>query len=325
MTAATVEITSAGVHDLPAEVYHRDPVPAGSLSSTDARDDDWGLLPPSCPARFRYAKDHPEVRKPKTAWDIGHAAHKLVLGIGPELVLVDRPRWDTNEVKERLRAIRADGNVPLKAADFQAVHDMADAIRKHPIASVLFNPKRGKAEQSLFWVDSRTGVWRRARLDWYPYFNTYRDGRPVNGTGLPGRVIIPDYKTCVSADPQKLEKAVYDHGYHQQADWYLDAFKATCPAGQHPDFQAAFVFVCQEKTPPYLVEVIEPDAMALRIGAYLNRQAVDTYASCVASGRWPGYSATANYLRTGRWPAHDDVELVGLPGWVENRYLQEMP
>jgi hypothetical protein len=307
MATPTVEITSAGVYDIQADLYHRDPVPGGSLSSSGARD----LLPPSCPARYRYDRDHPEERETKPAWDEGHAAHKLVLGTGPELVLVDRPRWDTNEVKAQIKEIRASGGVPLKREPYERVHAMAEVIRKHPVASALFNPARGHAEQSLFWRDPHTGVWLRARLDWYPHFTTYRGGQPVTGQGYPGRLIIPDYKTCHSAAPEKLAKAVYDFGYHQQGAWYIDAVKATCPAGQHPDFEPAFVFVCQEKTPPYLVTVIEPDAMAVRIARHLNRQAIDLYAECVASGRWPGYS--------------DDVELVGLPGWVENRYLQEMP
>lgn len=45
MTTTTWTITEPGVYDLPAEVYHADPVEGGSLSSTGARK----LLPPSCP------------------------------------------------------------------------------------------------------------------------------------------------------------------------------------------------------------------------------------------------------------------------------------
>jgi hypothetical protein len=52
--------------------------------------------------------------------------------------------------------------------------------------------------------------------------------------------------------------------------------------------------------------VIELDALALRIGRDLNRQAIEIYARCSESGVWPGYS--------------DDVESVPLPAWVERAY-----
>ncbi|MGW9447058.1 hypothetical protein, partial [Bacillus mobilis] len=48
-------ITRPGVYDgIPEAVYHRDPVPGGSLSSSGARK----LLAPSCPALFKYDQEH---------------------------------------------------------------------------------------------------------------------------------------------------------------------------------------------------------------------------------------------------------------------------
>src|SRR5690606_21262484 len=137
----------------------------------------------------------------------GTAAHKLVLGTGPELVRIDADEWRTKEIKAEVADVRARGGVPLKPAEWDQAHAMADAIRAHPIASVLFQPGQGKPEQTLIWQDEETGVWCRARLDWLP-----EPGR--------GRLIIPDYKTCRSAAPGALAKAIAEHGYHQQDDWY---------------------------------------------------------------------------------------------------------
>lgn len=300
---ATVEklaITEPGVHpDLPTDVYHADP----ALSSSSARE----LLPPSCPALYRYNADHG--RAPRKTWDIGHAAHHLVLGVGAELVLVDRDRWDTKDVKAQLVDIRERGAVPLKRPEHEQVHDMAAALRAHPVAAALFNPDRGDPEQSLFWRDQPTGVMRRARLDWMPHFTTYTaEGQPTTGRGRPGRIIIPDYKTCASANPDALAKAMNSYGYHMQAAWYIDAVKAVYPMWTHPDAEEpAFVFVCQEKTPPYLVTIVEPDRTALKVGRRLNRQAIEVYAECVRTGVWPPYSL--------------DVELIALPAWVERMHL----
>ncbi|TMU98060.1 PD-(D/E)XK nuclease-like domain-containing protein [Streptomyces sp. DASNCL29] len=276
-------ITEPGIYQMSNEDYHAD---RGSLSSSGARK----LLLPSCPALFRYEQDHPEPRK-KT-FDLGNAAHKLVLGEGPDLVQIDAEEWRTNAVKAEVAAVRAAGAIPLKPSEHEQVHAMADALRRHPVASLLFDPERGTPEQSLFWRDDRTGVMRRARLDWLP------DPRA-------GRLIIPDYKTCRSANPEALARAVDDFGYHQQDDWYRSAAKALGLA----DDDAAFVFVCQEKTPPYVVTVVEMDTGARRIGAARNRRALEIFAECTATGYWPGYS--------------DEIAYLSLPAWAEIRDTQE--
>jgi hypothetical protein len=269
--------------DLSMAAYHGD---RASLSSSGARK----LLPPSCPALFRHEQDHPQ--PPKKTFDIGNAAHREVLGEGPELVLVDAKRWDTNAIRAELAEIRAEGGVPLKRDEYDDVLGMADAIRRHPVASALFNPEFGRPEQSVFWTDGPSGVTRRARFDWLP---APRDGR----------LIIPDYKTCRSAEPSALAKAVDEFGYHQQADWY----RAGALSAGLGDERTAFVFVCQEKTAPYLITVFEPDAAALRIGAAKNRRAIETFATCTESGYWPGYS--------------DAIEYLSLPVWAERRDEEE--
>lgn len=279
----TTVITEPGVYDIPADAYHADPVPGGSLSSSGAR----RLLPPSCPALFRYEQLHG--RKPRRVFEVGHAAHALVLGTGPELVKVDADSWRTNAAKDAAAQARERGAVPLLPDEYAEIHAMADALRAHPVARALFDPDHGTPEQSLFWRDKPSGIWRRAMLDWLP-----DPGR--------GRLIVPDYKTTTCAAPDELSKTVHKYGYHQQHAQYVDGAQALGLGGQ----DAAFVFVFQEKTAPYLVTVIELDALALRIGRDLNRQAIDLYAQCSRSGVWPGYS--------------DDVVLTPLPVWVERAY-----
>ncbi|MEU9498194.1 PD-(D/E)XK nuclease-like domain-containing protein [Streptomyces sp. NPDC048196] len=279
-------VTGPGVYDLTAEEYHADPVPCGSLSSSGAR----RLLPPSCPALFRWEQDHPQ--PPKATFDFGHAAHKLVLGVGPDLVALDFDDWRTKAARQERDELRAAGAVPLLRDDYQQVLDMAAAIRQHPMASRLFEPGSGTAESALVWRDGPTGVMRRALLDW----------RPAPG---PGRMIIRDYKTARSADPAAVARAVHEYGYHQQADWY----RAGCRALGLCDETAEFVFVVQEKTAPYLVTVVQLDAMAMRIGAARNRRAIETYAKCVETGRWPGYA--------------DDVAYLSLPPYAEIRDSEE--
>lgn len=283
-TAAEVE---PGLYDISAEDYHADPVPGGSLTSSGAR----RLLPPSCPALYRWEQDNPQ--PPKTHLELGTAAHKLVLGNGPDIDVIDHDNYTTKTAQQQRDEARDMGALPLLRHEYEQVQAMAEAIRQHPVARILFDPDRGgRPEQTLIWRDQQASVMRRARLDWLPQAG-------------PGRLIIPDYKTCLSAEPDALGRAVHRYGYHQQADWYRSGAQALGLAGE----DAAFVFVCQEKTPPYLVTVVELDATALRIGAARNRRAIDTYAECVEAGHWPAYS--------------DDIAYLPLPIWAEIRETEE--
>lgn len=276
------KITDPGVYDLPVDTYHADPVEGGSLSSTGAR----RLLPPSCPALFRHEQLHG--REPKRVWDLGHAAHRMVLGAGPPIAVIDAPDYKTKAARETRDEAREAGAVPLLTHEYQLAGDMAGALRRHPVASALLDPDRGgRPEQTLVWRDGPTGTWCRSLLDWLP---------PLAPAG---RLIVPDYKTCAAADPDSLERAAYQHGWHQQAAWYLAGLRALGLA----DEDAAFVFVAQEKTEPYLVTVVELDHVALRIGHARNRRALGIYQHCTSTGEWPGYV--------------DGVHLLSLPRWAE--------
>ena len=274
---------STGIWTISEAEYHADTV---ALSSSGAR----AILPPSCPAKFRHFQLHG--RPPKAAFDFGHAAHALVLGVGQPLVVVEADNWMTKAAKEAKAEAHAAGHVPILTKAYEQVVEMAAAIRRHPIAAALLDPATGTAEQSLYWTDARTGVPLRARLDWLPHSTDQR-------------MIIPDFKTALAADLESLAKSIYTYGYHCQADWYKAAVVALGLA-EDP----AFVLICQEKTAPYLVTVVEPDAQALAVGRARNAQAIDLYKTCTDTDTWPGYS--------------EEVELVSLPRWADtDTYIKE--
>lgn len=274
MTAVETAEIIPGLYDIPADLYHSDPIPGGSLSSTGAR------RLADCPARFKWHLDNPE--PPKKAFDIGTAAHKLVLGNGPELVLVDAEKWNTTAIKAEVAAIREAGGVPLKRAELDGVKAMAVALRQHPEAAALLELGSGVAEQSMFW--EADGIWRRARPDWL------RDNE------------IVDYKTTTNVSPDSISKTIHERAYHQQAHWYLEGAHELELVGPN----ARFVFIFQEKQPPYLVTVAELDVTAMDIGRHLNEKALWHYANGRATGHWPGYYPT--------------TALIPLPAWVERQY-----
>lgn len=276
-----VVVTEPGVYAMSNADYHRDPVPAGSLSSTGARK----LVAPSVPALFRAWLDEGE--EPNRNFDLGGAAHRRVLSAGEEIVVVDAENWRTSAAKFERDEAYAAGKVPVLPKEAEQVEAMAEALYRHPVAQILFDPDTGDPEQALFWRDEATGIWRRALLDWMQ--------RPVKGR----RLVVGDYKTCANASPDAVSKAMAAYGYHMQGAWYLDAVRALGLAG---DLEPAFLFVFQEKTYPYLVTVAQPNPEAMLWGARRNREAVDTYQRCVETNTWPGYA--------------DDVISIGLPAYT---------
>jgi hypothetical protein len=279
-------IPGPGAYDLPADVYHADPIPGGSLSSSGAR----RLLPPGCPAKFAYDRDHPPT--PTQAMQLGTAAHRVMLGTGAELVQVDAKDWKTKAAQQARKAALAAGKVALLPADHDRVTAMAEALRQSP-AAALFHPGTGKAEQALFWKDGPTGVIRRALVDF------------LRQPEADGRLIVADYKTADKADEESIKKSINTYGYHLQGAWYADGVRALGLAEDVP-----VVLVVQETSPPYLVNAVQIDDPAMRIGRWRNAQAIGIYAECTRTGVWPGYS--------------DRIEFTGLPHWAESRALEEM-
>ncbi|MCK0517903.1 PD-(D/E)XK nuclease-like domain-containing protein [Williamsia sp. DF01-3] len=275
MTLATATApTEVGIYaDIPDAVYHAD---RNSLSSSGARK----LLPPSCPAIFRYEQDQPP--EIKTEFEFGHAAHTLVLGKGADLVDVGFDSWATKASKEARDAARAAGKTPLKSEDYAKAHAMAAAVKRNPVAAALL--ENGTPELSMYWDDPETGSRLRCRPDWLTHTTT-------------GRPLCVDYKTTAkSAQPAAFGKSAADFGYHQQAPFYLDGLEANGLA------DAAFLFVVQSKVAPYLVSVVELDPEAIALGRDLNRAAIRLFADCMATDTWPSYG--------------DHIHLVNIPQYA---------
>lgn len=264
-------------------LYHAD----RSLSASGAK----RLLAPGCPALFKHDRDNGG-RPNKRAFDVGHAAHAAVLGVGLELVVIDADDWRSKGARDERDCAYAAGKCPVLAKEKAAVDAMAAAIRQHPLASQLLDPEHGQPEVSAFWHDQRHGIDRRARFDWLPH----SDG---------GRLIVPDYKTTASAEPRAFQRSIFNFGYDIQAVFYTDAIQAH---GLAEDVE--FLFIAQETTAPYLITVHELDAVALQLGRERVDRACAIFRECAATDTWPGYS--------------DDIELATPPLWLTDAYDMDL-
>lgn len=260
-------ITEPGIYEgIEESAYHADPVPETSLSYSGAKK----ML--ESPARFRWEREH---RVFKKAFDLGHAAHDLVLGVGasiveiPEDILAKNGAVSTKDAKAFVDEARQAGQVPLKADDMAVIRAMAEQLSTHPIASRLL--RDGTPEQSVFFRDAETSAMLRGRADWL--------------TTIPSGPVIVDYKTTArSAAPSHFRWEARDFRYHMQDVWYREGFEAVT-GDPH-----AFLFIVQEKEAPYLVSVVEIDDESRLDAAHLNRVARDLYVECMTTGEWPGYA-----------------------------------
>ena len=265
---------------LPEDIYFNHP----ALSASGAK-----LLAKS-PALYRWRQAHPETKK---AFDIGHAVHCDLLGVGPEIVaipdemLASNGATSTKAAKDFIAAARSAGQVPLKQEEVGAIRAMASSARGWLATagmSVIFDADHGDAEVSILWRDDEYGIDRRARLDW------------LHGE-IPGppRVIV-DVKTTVNADPRTIGKRMADLDYHMSAAWYVDAVEATTGATD-----VEFWHLNIEKSAPYLASCTRLDTDALAVGRRKNTAAIRRYLDCLDTATWPGYPT--------------DIVTVSLPPW----------
>jgi hypothetical protein len=273
VTTATTE-RSGLVLGMPDREYHSGP----ELSSSGART----IL--QSPARFDYERTHPVH---KDVYDVGTVAHALVLGSPLEVAVVPGP-WTTKDAKSAVSAAREAGQVPLKPEAWEAIQAMAEKVLAHPAARALLE-RDGAAEASAFWTDDETGVACRARFDWL--------------TDSGDRALAVDYKTTTDASPRGFASSVAKFGYYQQDPFYLDALVAL----GHDE--PGFVFVAQEKEPPYSVGVYELRHADREMGRERNALARQIFRDCTEAGVWPAYS--------------DDIQLLDLPRWVSYQHTED--
>jgi hypothetical protein len=256
-----------------------------SLSASGAK----LLLPPSCPAKFREYMGSPP--KPKPEFDFGKLAHKLVLGEGEDIVEVEAADWRGKDAREARDKAHADGKIPALTAELNRAHDMNMEVRIHPIAGPLLNAE-GHSEVSLFTRDPDTGVNLRARPD-----------RMTNGGD---RVTILDYKTAADANPATFGRTAEKWGYHIQFAWYVTVARLL-----KLDDNPAFLFVCQEKTPPYLVSVCELDGEAFDLGRRQMQQAIGIFKSCTDMDAWWGYGPEIHSVSLPPWAFSSNQPTIG--------------
>jgi hypothetical protein len=143
----------------PAATYHADP----AYSATDVK-----VYHKACPEVFyKYKYGSEEFEHPtavKTAFRAGELCHAFTLE--PDRAKVAYGvcgKQNTKAGKIQAEEMLAKGIEPITSTEYELASNVANAVRKHPVASKLLS---GGQPELSFWVDDKdTGLACKARAD----------------------------------------------------------------------------------------------------------------------------------------------------------------
>jgi exodeoxyribonuclease VIII len=167
----------------------------------------------------------------------------------------------------------------LKPAEMQAILGIYEKISNNPGMRLITG---GTSQIVLVWVDDKTGLLCKARLD---YLN-------------PELAIITDLKTTKSAHPRHFSKDIAKYKYHNQAGFYIDGY---CKVTGEKSDMCCWCFFAVEKEEPYVAQGYQLGERSIEAGRMSYRIALDAYAECVKTNTWPAYSNETLPIEVPEW------------------------
>lgn len=241
------------------------------------------------PEKAKWAWEHPE--PPTPALLFGQAVHKLLLepdafdeafAVAPN---IDRRTKDGKAADNAFCEALGDRAI-ITPEMYQTAVEMRNKAISAPFVAKLL---QGEHEKPMFWVDDLTGETCKIRLDVLSEI----DGRPL----------VVDYKSAADASTDGFMRHTINYGYDFQAAMYSEGVEKV--TGQKP----VFVFIAQEKTAPYAVNILQADDLFLKRGYEIYRELLGIYHECKESGVWYGYLGAYNIINNLALPGYLAKEL----------------
>lgn len=282
-------ITKPGIYlDIPAADYFRDPMPAPSLTQSLAK-----LLLDRSPLHAWHA--HPRLNpdwRPDdpTKFDVGNAAHKLLIGRGKEIVVLEGfDNWMKADAKKARAAALAEGKHAILGKMYARADRMVKAAREQlDLRELPALFRAGNGEVVTAWQEG--GLWFRQMIDWLSE----------------DRRMIVDFKTTdMNAAPHALARKMVTDGWQIQAAMAERGLNVLDPqnAGRR-----RYLFIVQETERPYCLSVAEIGEAALTIGRKQLVAPAQLWRRCIETNRWPGYST--------------EIVVPEFPGYAETAWLE---
>jgi hypothetical protein len=256
-------VTARIVRDMPAAQYHSAP----DLGSGSIRE----LL--KSPKHFAAYRDGGSETTP--AMRLGTLAHTATLepAVWSRRYVRDvEGDGRTKAVKEAREAlaqrVAAEGMSVVRPDDYDTAEAIAKSVRVHPAASALLR-YAADVELSVFWEDGDTGVPCKARIDLV--------------AKTPAGIVLCDLKTTADASEDAASKALVNYSLDTQAAHYIDGYEAATG-----ETVAHYALIFVESGAPHDVLVRALGNATLARGRTRRIKALDLWAECTASGKWPG-------------------------------------
>lgn len=266
LTAHRIDVSEAD--------YHADnlgnPCTTPSLSSSLAK-----VLLSKSPLHAWH--QHPKLgngkREEKAVFDLGQLAHKLLLGKGREVVIIEADDYRTKAAKAERDQAHADGKIPALVGVYENATKAAEAWTRR-LADKGIVLAGGECEVQIVYqaLTNRGPIWVRTMIDWLQ-----------RG---PRNLIAWDFKTTQSAHPVACVRSIVNYRYDVQEAAYVQGLSIWAP-----ECSIDFGFMFGELTAPYDITPGRlDDTLRARGEEGWNRAVVDFGDNLASSQEWPGYT-----------------------------------
>ncbi len=283
-------ITAPGIYpDMPAAEYFADPCPVASLTQSIAK-----ILIDQSPMHAWHA--HPKLNSnyqhdDDTKFDAGNCAHKMLIGRGKDIVVLDQFNdWRTKAAQTTREELAQAGKLGVLGKTARRASAMVNSAHDQLILrglSEAFQPGHGDGELVIAW--NERDIWFRQMIDWLST----------------DRCMFWDYKTTdMSVAPYTISRMMATAGWPIQAAMAERGLGAVDPLG----YRRRYLFVVQEAYVPYQLVVVEIGEAALTMGRKMLDHAANIWAGCMRANIFPGYPL--------------EIITPEYPGWAESQWVE---
>lgn len=267
------QIKEAGLYpNMPAEIYRADPCPTPSLSNSNIRD----LLDKSPfhvawshPRLFNKRHTDPKLSDPNPSMTKGTLLHKLLLGAGAEITVIDADDYKGKTARIQKEEALAEHRIPVLAKQYDLICKCAETtkvnIRNHPACHGFFDA--GVSEAVIAWQEK--DIWCRGMLDRLP-----------DDPAFP----IFDLKgTDLSAAPISWERRLRDT-YRTQGIFYNRGLEKIGRPRSQP-----MRYIVVEMYEPFEMAVFTASEELTELATAEIERAIRIWGHCIKNKEWKGY------------------------------------
>lgn len=253
-------------------------------------------------------QQHPELggepREPSAAMTDGSLLDAMLLGCGPEVVVIDpsdypsKPKrkgeegtvpngWTNDAIREARDQVIVEGKLPILLDDHAALLETVAVLRlKMERKGVRLT---GQSQVTVKWTSPNADVPCEGRLD-----HLILDEHSA---------LIYDLKKTRNASRDAITRSMVDYGCDIQRAAYVEAIETLYPhlAGR---VRMRFLF-CETEVP--CVSVAEPTGTMRALGEHKWRRACLKWDECLRSGTWPDYSDDVMLIEAKPYQLTDEV------------------